>query len=151
VATGLAEGKTVRDIAIASGRAESSIRTYLRRIHHKLGVSRRAHLVRLVLSVPGSPVSCTAPDAFTANGAALAFVPQTAVNCADPLEPRPFVVRLWIMTTPHFLGIPPSAACSASLASAESTPIAEEPPCNAPQRSQAPQARNPLTSPAVHC
>ena len=53
VAVGLAQGKTVRDIAIASGRAETSIRTYLRRIHHKLGVSRRADLVRLVLSVPG--------------------------------------------------------------------------------------------------
>lgn len=53
VAVWLAEGKTVRDIAVASGRAETSIRTYVRRIHHKLGVSRRAELVRLVLSVPG--------------------------------------------------------------------------------------------------
>jgi len=52
VALWLAEGRTVRDIATASGRAETTIRTYLRRIHHKLGVSRRADLVRLVLSVP---------------------------------------------------------------------------------------------------
>ena len=51
VALGLAEGKTVRDIALASARTESTIRTYLRRIHRKLGVSRRADLVRRVLSV----------------------------------------------------------------------------------------------------
>ena len=52
VALWLAEGKTVPGIAALSGRAENSIRTYLKRIHRKLGVSRRADLVRLVLSVP---------------------------------------------------------------------------------------------------
>ena len=52
VALWLAEGRTVPDIAAASGRAESSIRTHLKRIHRKLGISRRADLVRLVLSVP---------------------------------------------------------------------------------------------------
>ena len=52
VAVLLAAGKTVPDIAAQSGRAESSIRTYLKRIHRKLGVSRRAELVRRVLSVP---------------------------------------------------------------------------------------------------
>ena len=51
VALWLAEGRTVPDIAALSGRAESSIRTHLKRIHRKLGVSRRADLVRLVLSV----------------------------------------------------------------------------------------------------
>lgn len=50
----LAEGKTVPDIAVLSARAESSVRTHLKRIHRKLGVSRRADLVRLVLSVPQS-------------------------------------------------------------------------------------------------
>ena len=53
VAVLLAAGKTVPDIAAQSGRAENSIRTYVKRIHRKLGVSRRADLVRLVLSVPG--------------------------------------------------------------------------------------------------
>ena len=53
VALWLAEGKTVPQIASLTGRRESSIRTHLKRIHHKLGVSRRAELVRLVLSVPG--------------------------------------------------------------------------------------------------
>ena len=53
VAVRLAEGTTVPAIAAESGRAESSIRTYVKRIHRKLGVSRRAELVRLVLSVSG--------------------------------------------------------------------------------------------------
>ena len=51
VAVGLAEGKTVPDIAAASGRAAGTVRIHLKRIHRKLGVSRRADLVRLVLSV----------------------------------------------------------------------------------------------------
>ena len=51
VAVGLAEGKTVPDIASAFRRAEGSVRTHVKRIHRKLGVSRRADLVRLVLSV----------------------------------------------------------------------------------------------------
>ena len=53
VAVLLAEGKTAPAIGAESGRAESSIRTYVKRIHRKLGVSRRADLVRLVLSAPG--------------------------------------------------------------------------------------------------
>lgn len=52
VAVELAAGRTVPDIAARSGRAESSVRTHLKHIHRKLGVSRRADLVRLVLSVP---------------------------------------------------------------------------------------------------
>ena len=51
VAVGLAEGKTVPDIAFASRRGEGSVRSHLKRVHRKLGVSRRADLVRLVLSV----------------------------------------------------------------------------------------------------
>ena len=51
VAVQLAEGRTAPGIAALSGRAESSIRTHVKRIHRKLGVSRRAELVRLVLSV----------------------------------------------------------------------------------------------------
>ena len=52
VAVELAEGRTVPDIAALSGRAGNTIRAHLKRIHRKLGVSRRADLVRLVLSVP---------------------------------------------------------------------------------------------------
>ena len=47
VAPWLVESKTVPDIAALSGRAEGSIRTHLKSTHRKLGVSRRAELVRL--------------------------------------------------------------------------------------------------------
>ena len=51
VAVGLAEGRTVPDIAAQSGRAAGTVRTQLKSVHRKLGVSHRADLVRLVLSV----------------------------------------------------------------------------------------------------
>ena len=51
VAVGLAEGRTVPDIAAQSGRAAGTVRAQLKSIHRKLGVSHRADLVRLVLSV----------------------------------------------------------------------------------------------------
>ena len=47
----LAEGRTVPQIAALSKRAESSILTHVKRIHRKLGVSRRVDLVRLLLPV----------------------------------------------------------------------------------------------------
>ena len=50
VAASLAEGLTIRDIAAATQRKESSVRTHLKRIFRKQGVSRQADLVRLVLS-----------------------------------------------------------------------------------------------------
>ena len=51
VAALLAEGRSVRDIALATGRKESSIRWHVKQIHRKLGISRQAELVRLVLSI----------------------------------------------------------------------------------------------------
>ena len=51
VAVSLAEGSSVRDIAAATGRQESSIRWHVKRIYRKLGISRQAELVRLVLSI----------------------------------------------------------------------------------------------------
>ena len=54
VAVALAEGKTMRDIAAATHRAESTVRELVKRIHVKLDVSRRAHLVRMVVSLAGS-------------------------------------------------------------------------------------------------
>ncbi|MDE0205707.1 MAG: helix-turn-helix transcriptional regulator [Candidatus Tectomicrobia bacterium] len=54
VAVLLAEGRTMSEIAALSGLTLSTVRTYVKRIHRKLGVSRRADLVRLVLSVPES-------------------------------------------------------------------------------------------------
>lgn len=53
VATLLAEGESVRGIVAATGRTENSIRWHIKRIHRKLGISRQADLVRLVLSSGG--------------------------------------------------------------------------------------------------
>ncbi|MCY4377013.1 MAG: helix-turn-helix transcriptional regulator [Spirochaetaceae bacterium] len=51
VAAALAEGATMRDIASATDRAESTVRELAKRIHLKLNISRRADLVRMVLSL----------------------------------------------------------------------------------------------------
>ena len=51
VAVWLAEGRTVRDVAVATGRKDSSIYWHLRQIYEKLEISRQADLVRLVLSI----------------------------------------------------------------------------------------------------
>ena len=51
VAVALAEGSTARDIAAATSRTESTIRELVKRIHVKLGISRRADLVRTILAV----------------------------------------------------------------------------------------------------
>ena len=52
VAVLLAEGRSAPEIARLLGRAPSSVRTHVKSMHRKLGVSRRQDLVRLVLSVP---------------------------------------------------------------------------------------------------
>ncbi len=51
VAAGLAAGLTVRAIAAATGRQESSIHWHLKRIYRKLGLTRQAELVALVRAV----------------------------------------------------------------------------------------------------
>ena len=55
VAALLAEGKTVGEIASATGRKVSTIRTHVQHIFAKLGVTRQADLVRLVLSSVDAP------------------------------------------------------------------------------------------------
>ena len=57
VAVLLAEGKTVREVAEATGRLESTIRTHLKHIFAKHGLARQADLVRLLWSLPGAPKS----------------------------------------------------------------------------------------------
>ena len=57
VAVLLAEGMTVRDVAAAMGRAESTIRSHVKHMFAKHGLSRQADLVRLVLAVGGAPES----------------------------------------------------------------------------------------------
>lgn len=55
VAAQLAEGKTVGEIASATGRKVSTIRTHVRHIFTKHGITRQVDLVRLVLSISASP------------------------------------------------------------------------------------------------
>ena len=51
VACSAADGATAREIAAVTGRRESTVRELLKRVHVKLGISRRADLVRAVLSI----------------------------------------------------------------------------------------------------
>ena len=51
VAVWLAEGKSVRDMAEATGRTQGSIYWHLKQIYQKQPISRQAELVRLVLSI----------------------------------------------------------------------------------------------------
>ena len=51
LAVWLAEGKSVRDMAEATGRTEAAIHWHLHRIYQKQSISRQADLVRLVLSL----------------------------------------------------------------------------------------------------
>ena len=53
VAALLAGGHTVRNIAFLSGTKESSVRSHMKRIYGKQGISRQADLVRQVLSIAG--------------------------------------------------------------------------------------------------
>ena len=55
VAALLAEGRTVGEIASATGRKVSTIRTHVRHIFTKHGITRQVDLVRLVLSISASP------------------------------------------------------------------------------------------------
>ena len=53
VVAGLASGGTVASIAAATGRTEAAVRWHIREALGRLGLSRQADLVRVVLSTPG--------------------------------------------------------------------------------------------------
>ena len=55
LATMLAAGHTLRDIAAVTGRTEGTVRWHLKQIFRKQGLSRQAELVRRVLSLDGLP------------------------------------------------------------------------------------------------
>ena len=57
VAVRLAQGMSVREIAAATGRRESTIRSHVKHMFAKHGLSRQVDLVRLVSSLAGSPES----------------------------------------------------------------------------------------------
>ena len=51
VAVMLAEGRTPRDIAVATGRQVSTVKVLIRRAYRPLGISRQVDLEQLVLSL----------------------------------------------------------------------------------------------------
>ena len=51
VAVWLAEGRTVREIAVLTGRQANTVYAHLKQIYQKLGIARQADVVRLVLSI----------------------------------------------------------------------------------------------------
>ena len=51
MAVWLAEGKSVRDMAEATGHTEGAIYWHLKQIYQKQSISRQVDLVRLVLSL----------------------------------------------------------------------------------------------------
>lgn len=53
LAVALATGRTLRDIAVTTGRTEETVRWHLKQIFRKQGVSRQVDLVRRVLSLEG--------------------------------------------------------------------------------------------------
>lgn len=57
VACSTVDGATAREIAAATSRRESTVRELLKRVHVKLGISRRADLVRAVLSIGAIPIT----------------------------------------------------------------------------------------------
>ena len=57
VAVALADGRTIREIAMMTGRGETTIRWHLKQIRGKLGVSRQLDIARLVLSLSRLPRS----------------------------------------------------------------------------------------------
>ena len=65
MASALAEGATMRDIATATHRAESTVRELVKRIHVKLNISRRADLVRMVMSIVASQCPRREPPLHT--------------------------------------------------------------------------------------
>ena len=56
IAVLLAEGRTTREIAATTGRGYSTVRTHLKHIFAKLGVSRQYELAQAVLSLSGLPM-----------------------------------------------------------------------------------------------
>ena len=56
VAVALARGQSVRDIAVTTYRTQASVRWHVRQIHAKLGISRQADLVRMVMTAAGVPL-----------------------------------------------------------------------------------------------
>ena len=55
IAVSLARGRTVRDIALATGRSAGTARWHIKQIFTMCGISRQMELVQLVLSLADLP------------------------------------------------------------------------------------------------
>ena len=55
IAVLLAQSRTIRDIAVATGRSEGTVRWHVKRVLGKLGLSRQMELVQLVMSLSNVP------------------------------------------------------------------------------------------------
>ena len=74
VAVSLAAGHSVRDIALLSGRTQDTIRSHIKRIYGKQGISRQADLVRLVLlSAAPTPAPPMATDGIPSSDSTRPF------------------------------------------------------------------------------
>ena len=60
----LAEGRTLRQIAAATGRGYSTVRTHLKHMFAKLGVSRQFEVAQAVLSLSSLPTARPSGSAF---------------------------------------------------------------------------------------
>ena len=60
IAVWLAQGRTVRDIALATGRSAGTVRWHIKHIFTKCGISRQMELVQLVLSLADLPQTADA-------------------------------------------------------------------------------------------
>ena len=80
VAVGLTEGRTLVEVASATGRTKGTVEVLLKRAYRKLGVSRQAELVRLVLGAGPGPFG----DAETLPG-----VERRELTQGDPLAEEP--------------------------------------------------------------
>ena len=89
VASALAEGATMRDIATATHRAESTVRELVKRIHLKLNISRRADLVRMVLSVAATQSPRREPPLHTGEASEWArAMPADSRPCPSVIQGR---------------------------------------------------------------
>ena len=78
VAAALAEGNSVREIAAAAQRAESTVRWTVKNIRAKLGSSRQADIIRMVLSAVAVALPLPMPRTTDADASALRGVHGSA-------------------------------------------------------------------------
>ena len=78
VAVSLAQGKTIGDIAAATGRSPTTVRWHVKHIFAKHGLSRQVELVKLVMSVAGVPAPRRYRPETVADGSAFGPSPPSA-------------------------------------------------------------------------